>query len=506
MTETSELDLTALHFLPAWAKESEDPNRYANYEAKNPSPEKRRNEKWNSSNQSNKNFKKDHRTEKHHSKNSKRPFSFNKPSIKQDSRENISATLPGIKINLIPEEKGVQSLTRQIKLTGRAYPMFDIARMILQKPERYHFHITTEKNELFLFHCLSDNSLWLTEEEALKHLLKQLLETYYRTEKVSIDPPKGNFTCIGICGFSGTILGPPNYHDYPNKVRKLYTERFSHMPFEKFKNRIKTVHDEATVKQWIENLSFNLEYHPLKSAETTPLKNWTEVETHFRIHHLPELIQKNNSHQFTQIEKNKLSPILFSHLKNTEQQERRFPIKLVNQLSQEFSKHNLRFFKANKNITYVSIARPQYLDIEQTPVSENIKQIIDFIQNNPRTNRYQLLTALIADSNSTTTADSSELSPQEVNILRDLHWLIHQGHAIEFANGQLELAKKPKPKPEVAKPVLEEKENKIPEQPTESHGTTEEITQIENTQENQSPITEPVTAATSEPPDNPSPS
>src|SRR5207247_3029193 len=29
----------------------------------------------------------------------------------------------------------------------------------------------------------------------------------------------------------------------------------------------------------------------------------------------------------------------------------------------------------------------------------------------------------------------------------DLHWLIHQGHVIEFANGTLETAKKPLPRP-----------------------------------------------------------
>jgi hypothetical protein len=37
-----------------------------------------------------------------------------------------------------------------------------------------------------------------------------------------------------------------------------------------------------------------------------------------------------------------------------------------------------------------------------------------------------------------------------------LHWLIHQGHVIEFANGILETAKKPLPKPEpkpAAKPA-----------------------------------------------------
>jgi hypothetical protein len=39
-------------------------------------------------------------------------------------------------------------------------------------------------------------------------------------------------------------------------------------------------------------------------------------------------------------------------------------------------------------------------------------------------------------------------------VMTDLHWLIHQGHVIEFANGILETAKKPLPKP--PKPVKPE--------------------------------------------------
>jgi len=45
--------------------------------------------------------------------------------------------LPEITVTLIPEDKGVESLARQIKMSGRAYPLFDIGQMILQKPERY---------------------------------------------------------------------------------------------------------------------------------------------------------------------------------------------------------------------------------------------------------------------------------------------------------------------------------------------------------------------------------
>ena len=40
-----------------------------------------------------------------------------------------------------------------------------------------------------------------------------------------------------------------------------------------------------------------------------------------------------------------------------------------------------------------------------------------------------------------------ETSPEQTALAGDLHWLIHQGHVIEFANGILETAKKPLPRP-----------------------------------------------------------
>jgi hypothetical protein len=41
---------------------------------------------------------------------------------------------------------------------------------------------------------------------------------------------------------------------------------------------------------------------------------------------------------------------------------------------------------------------------------------------------------------------------EQTAIISDLHWLVHQGHVIEFANGLLETAKKPLPKPPKAEP------------------------------------------------------
>jgi hypothetical protein len=51
-----------------------------------------------------------------------------------------------------------------------------------------------------------------------------------------------------------------------------------------------------------------------------------------------------------------------------------------------------------------------------------------------------------------------EPTPEQNAIIADLHWLVHQGHVIEFADGRLETAKKPAPRPpKPEKKLAEEK-------------------------------------------------
>jgi hypothetical protein len=59
-------------------------------------------------------------------------------------------------------------------------------------------------------------------------------------------------------------------------------------------------------------------------------------------------------------------------------------------------------------------------------------------------------------------APAFEPTPEQNALIADLHWLVHQGHVIEFADGRLETAKKPAPrppkpekKPAAEKPVAE---------------------------------------------------
>jgi hypothetical protein len=381
-------------------------------------------------------------------------------------------------VNLIPEGKGVESLARQIRLTGRAYPVFEIAQLILRKPERYEVRIETVKKgeqvaqQLWL--CNLDDTLWLSEAEAVAHVLQRHFDTFYQTEKIPTNPPKGTYTFVAQCGLSGVILGPPNFHDYQAKLLRLHAARFSRMPFEVYKAKVRIVRDEATVKKWVEEQSFKTEFATLNVPEPVRLTGLEEVEAHFREVHLGNIIQLVEGWNLPgPAAQNLPAAPLRQLVRRTWEEQRRFPLKVVGVLSQQLASHGLQFFKVNKTVTHVAVARPHYLDVELTPVSDGIRKIVDFINGRPGCTRRMLLDALVpapsaAPPLSTAVAPGSSESPEaapeaptspppaetaplpspeQTAVTADLHWLIHQGHVIEFANGRLETAKKPKPKP-----------------------------------------------------------
>lgn len=381
---------------------------------------------------------------------------------RDEPRREAPAPLPDFDVNLMPEEKGVEGLARQIKLTGRAYPIFDIAHLILKKPDRFTITFsvikTGETVAAPLFLCTLDDTLWLSEAEVTAHLLNRHFNTFYSTEKIAGDAPKGTYTFVAQCGMSGIVLGPPNYHDYQTKLHKLHAERFARMPFEAFKARVKIVRDEAVVKQWVEESSFKTEFTALNIPDAVKFNTRAEVEAHFKATHLPNLFKPVASHTLLGVNIGQSAPVLRRIFTLVVEDQVRFPLKLVNTLCTQFSRHGLQFFKVNKTITHVSVARPTFLDMEATPVSPNLRRLIECIDATPKCTRRKILETLApaptviaipapVEGQPATPPAVPEPTAEQSAINSDLHWLIHQGHVIEFANGLIETAKKPLPKP-----------------------------------------------------------
>ena len=419
----SEFDLEKL-FLPAWAQQEPSSNKYAKYEGEEERPERRGdrrgprpprrdggprregfgNREGGARGRGDRPRGDRPQGERRWPEGERpRPMGGERPGFRRSEpreRREPPAPLPEVNLTLLPDERGVESLARQIKMTGRAYPLFDIAQMILQKPERHAVAFSIKKNAEGkpvepLFVCALDDSLWLAEDEAVAHVLKKHFNTFYQAERTATEPPKGKYTFVAQCGMSGIILGPPNYHDYQNQLRKLHTERFSRMPFEVYKSRVKIVRDEEVVKKWVEDQSWKTEYLCLNMPEPLKLPNMEAVEKHFREHHKENIIKQVEAHTLSGVAARGLrSQPLVRAVRSVWEDQRRFPLQIATVLSQQFASHGLQFFKVNKTITHVSVARPHFLDMAATPVSEGVKNIVDYINSHLKCNRRQLIEAL----------------------------------------------------------------------------------------------------------------
>jgi hypothetical protein len=212
------------------------------------------------------------------------------------------------------------------------------------------------------------------------------------------------------------------------------------------------------------------------------------VERHFRETHAGTIIKPVETHTLGGTACRILRCRDLARLaRQAVEDQRRFPLQLATTLSQQFASHGLQFFKVNKTVTHVAVARPHFLDVEATPVSESIRRIVSYINAKPRCTHRQLVEALAptppvppapaadvapvpaeaaagesaaaaptAPVEGATVAPPAPSAPQptaaQTEVISDLHWLIHQGHVIEFASGVLETAKKPLPRPPKPEP------------------------------------------------------
>ena len=354
--------------------------------------------------------------------------------------------LEGWEIKFVPEPRGVEGLLKQIKSTAKTYSLFELARLVLEKSARYLVEFQ-RKSGPSLFQVVADGTLWLNESDAATRILSSQIEKFYRLERVAVEPPKGAFPIIAQCGISGVLLGPPNHHDYQLKLQKLHAERFSNMAFDSYKARVRMVRNEESIQKWRDEQSSQDVYFPLETPEGTepaPLKNLAEVAEHFQKNHAATAIINPGDH-FTapgSAPVNDSAPAVIEFTRRELDNLIRFPLPLANTLGQKLAAGGLQIFKAHENITYVSVARPKMLDRQANPVSESLAAILDYLESNagkPRAEQWKALLAL--------PTLPSDPALRESALLRDFHWLLLQGHVIDFASKGLEIPRRQPARP-----------------------------------------------------------
>jgi len=390
-------------------------------------------------------------------------------------RERVSR--PEMRVRFLPEQQALSGLIRQVSTTHRAYPLLDLAGLLMSKPGCCFVKLEVDPaGDTFFYQCKKCRTVAFDRSEIEAHIISDHIGDYFDTEDVVGEAPTGNFVCVAKCGYSGTLLGPPNHHKYNETVKRIHAERFANMNFESYKDRIKMSHDPEDVERWKEEASKTVVYRlkgdgasdskavtqdgggsgevvlpPSHATDVTGENDCTvdeevvlendctvesdskgmsvsEAERHMRDEVVEKTIVRTRKAAISEAVAHEINDraIKFA-LRDEWQQESRFPIKLSFALRAAFKHKHMYIFKAGKGkgVNFVTSVQPTPLDPEHA--IESIHDVLSYLTENPGCTKKQMVEALRPDA---------DLASDEVKkFLQPLQWLVERGHIIEFFNG-----------------------------------------------------------------------
>jgi hypothetical protein len=420
--------------------------------------------------------------------------------------------VPGLTTFIEPEKKSTEALATTVRAAGRAFSVFDAARLVLQSGDRFHVKFTVPADSAVKLCTIpADGSVWLGREEAVSHFLhSDGIKEFYRVEETELEEPKGVFTSIAVCGMTGELLGPASHHSYQTALHRIHRERFSDMRFEDYKRRVRTENSPEIIEKWKESQKRGQVWIHLTPAfeageESLKLKSRSEMEAHFRKTHAETLVHETNEAWVAgNIPKQHLSPSLYHALRRGVDDARKHLLPVAQLLCSGFEGQGLKLFKRRGGKLWVSRTRPKALD-SSVVLSDRIAKMLEIVKAKPGIAVKDLVemvsptpaapkteakseaetiktppsdTAVEASTETAATETAPTTAPEgaqdgqaaapptpvapaaqhewtsdQLHVLQDLHWLNSEGYVIEYSDGIvfIGVTEPPPPKPKAAK-------------------------------------------------------
>jgi hypothetical protein len=439
-------ELLDLKFLPAWVKEPAPPNEYSNFEGEQTDGIPQR-----------------ERGSHHRLPRPERPRNRERPRQKRDHRRPVRTerggyekrTLPALEVSarFLPHAASLENVIAQIKSGAVAYSVFALARLFLEKPERYSVQLSAPSGTSL--HQLGEDGPVSSDRGLLENNAFNLSkEDFYKIEVVQTDPIKGNFSNVARCRASGTLLGPTNHHSYQAQLRNLYEQRFSRrMSFADYQRQIEIVSNPAAVEQWKEQARNVTTYTVLGTESPVTFKTSAEAERHFRQHYLPDLIRSAPEFTVSGVLSRQLPDrALGRRIEDAWARETRSPTNMMQELAGALRQAGLNIFRHRRGMLFVSPIRLKSFKHDLTSVSSSISNILEAVTATPGIHRKDLAEKLIS-----VPVDEGDKEKSRLSLAADLKWLISEGYVIEFNDGSLDL---PRVKTNVAAVVPTAESNK----------------------------------------------
>jgi hypothetical protein len=342
-----------------------------------------------------------------------------------------------VRVAFLPDRERLALVVRDIQASRRAFPLIEIANRFLGREDLYLVKIElpppAEGAERQTFvQCLDCRRVFRSRANAEAHVLNAHLDKFFAIEETEVEPPAGTFACVARCGLSGTLLGPPNYHGYNEKIQELWSQRFAHLSRAEYLGRIETLRDEALIGQWKDSLRKKTVYRlkELPEGQESVAMSRAEAQDWVRAGKLNPLLRESGRCMVPgQQSKQFDDGALRAAVSLAWQKESRFPFTLSLALRPAFRHMHLHLFKVNARETYVTAVPPTPVDLATAPAI--VKEIVAFLEGHPGSTRQLVLEGLRPGANPE--------SPEASEVLLHLGNLVANGGVIEFFNATLAL-------------------------------------------------------------------
>jgi len=358
---------------------------------------------------------------------------------------------PFFDVAFFPEDLSFNALVKTIRSSARTIELFEIARTVLGKPERFVVVVARKPRPAGapeappqpLYISVPDGVPFESEEAAAAYVLEMFLSSFFDRAEVEVEAPKGNFLVINKCGVTGELLGPPNYHRYGQLVQQHHAAKLARMPFEAFRARIETVRDPDTVSQWLEKMKKATRYTwkgPVpEGKEALAFDTFEEARQHLLTEARDSVVKAAPGARFhgKALETMPRGEILMA-IEGAYERQLRFPLDTANQLRGRLRREHFTIFKkGSKGISYVCAVKRKFRVPGQV-FSESIGSLISFIEAHPLVKAGELpLKMLGIAAPAAGEQFSAEQREKIVRMQGDLIWLVREGYVTEFIDGGL---------------------------------------------------------------------
>lgn len=359
----------------------------------------------------------------------KKPFGPRKPFARGDRRE---APMRGpvrpeepqleLEVKVLPETRALGTIIRKLQQDPHAYKFKDLARFFLDNPESVLLRVAPknvkpgEAAPRPFHQCKACGFAALSAEELVAHILAAHLGDYYETREVACEPPKGNFPCVAKCSLSGVVLGPPNIHDFTNRVQEMIRTRYPDMTEEAYRAHLEMVRDPEAIEAWRQSATKKTVYVAKGAAEDAPQLTREQAESAFRQSFLAPLMDNPKVLMIT-ADRALKSPVraLARAARFALEDEHRMPRGMCFALRGALYHRKLNFFRANDARGPEFVTSVSYKPFDAAHAIPELARVANFVAEHPCALR-------------------EEIAP-DAESAKHLDWLVSTGHVVAYVNG-----------------------------------------------------------------------